>query len=178
MATSSGQVSLLRGINVGGRAMVAMSRLRAIYEGLGLDDVRTHLQSGNVVFRSGRSPEAIAAEVEGALLRELGLRIRVLGRTHAQLTCIVSLNPFPEANASRSVVYFLSAELPNGSIERLASVARAGEEAEVHGLELFVNYPAGIGRSNLTGALVERAGVVATARNWRTVTRIQELTAP
>jgi uncharacterized protein (DUF1697 family) len=75
-------------------------------------------------------------------------------------------------------VYFLSADLPNDAIERLTRVARAGEEAVGHGRELYVHYPAGIARSKLSGVLIERAGVVATGRNWRTVMRLHELTAP
>ena len=75
-------------------------------------------------------------------------------------------------------MYFLSADLPNDAIERLTRVARAGEEAVVHGRELYVHYPAGIARSKLSGVLIERAGVVATGRNWRTVMRLHELTAP
>jgi hypothetical protein len=75
VATAFGQVSLLRGINVGGRTMVAMDRVRSIYEAMGLGDVRTHLHSGNVIFRSGRDPDGISIEAEAALRRELGLKI-------------------------------------------------------------------------------------------------------
>ena len=178
MATRAGQVSLLRGINVGGRTMVAMDRLRPIYEAMGLDDVRTHLQSGNVVFRSGRDPGTISAEAEAALMRDLGLKIRVLGRTHEQLARVLDHDPFPGADPSRLIVHFLSAEPPADTAERLADVAKGGEGVVVHGHELYVHYPDGLGRSNLTGAQIERSGIVATGRNWRTVTRLHELTAP
>ena len=178
MTRSIGQVSLLRGINVGGHAVVGMERLRAIYQSIGLDDVRTHLQSGNVVFRSGRDPDRISADAEAALLAEFGLKIRVLGRTHADLGRVLGHDPFPTADPSRLIVTFLSAEPPSGTTERLSGAAKAGEQIVIRGREIYVHYPEGAGRSNVTGALIEKTGLVATARNWRTVTRIHELTAP
>jgi uncharacterized protein (DUF1697 family) len=178
VSKAAGQVSLLRGINVGGRNMIPMARLRAIYETMGLGDVRTHLQSGNVVFWSRRNPGEISAEVETAVHRELGLKIRVLGRTHVELGRVLRHDPFPHAEASRLIVFFLSARPPADIAERLRGAATAGEEIVVHGNELFLHYPDGQGRSKLTGGLVERGGIVATGRNWRTVARLHELTAP
>ena len=78
-------VSLLRGINVGGHNLISMARLRALYVTLGCEDVETYLQSGNVVFRRDRDPAGVGRGVERAIKRELGLDIRVLDRTHAEL---------------------------------------------------------------------------------------------
>ncbi len=174
---TTGQASLLRGINVGGRVKVAMADVRAIYEALGVLDVRTHLQSGNVVFRSDRPPAELSALAETALRRDLGLAIRVLGRTHADLARIAAGDPFPDSDPSRHVVVFLSGAPPIELIRRLEAAATAGEQVRSGESELHIDYPAGQGRSNLTGALIERTGLVATARNWRTVTRLLELTA-
>ena len=176
--TGSGQVSLLRGINVGGHALVPMARLRAIYAGMDLDDVRTHLQSGNVVFRSDRSPDAIAAEAEVVLQREFGFAIRVLGRRHEDVARIAAANPFPDADPSRHVVVFLSVPPPADARTRIETVATAGETVHFGQRELHIYYPDGIGRSRVTNAVIERNGVVGTARNWRTVMRLMELTAP
>jgi uncharacterized protein (DUF1697 family) len=173
-----GQVSLLRGINVGGNVLVGMSRLREIYGELGLDDVRTHLQSGNVAFRSDRDPDDISRHAEAALHREFGRAIRVLGRTHADLARIVADDPFPDADPSRHIVLFLSAKPPADAVARIAGTATAGERVFARGRELHIHYPDGQGRSAVSGALLEKSGFVATARNWRTVSRLLELTAP
>ena len=173
-----GQVSLLRGINVGGNNQIAMSRLREIYAALGLPDATTHINSGNVIVRTDRDPDDLSREVERAIKRELGLEIRVLGRTHEQLGRIVAANPFPGADPSRHIVAFLSGTPTDEAIERLRARAAAGEEVAVVGHELHLLYPGGMGSSKLSPALIERSGVVATARNLRTVMRLRDLTAP
>src|SRR6478735_11142754 len=96
--------SLLRGINVGGHNLVSMARLRALYETLGCEDVTTYLQSGNVVFRHARNPASVGRGVERAIKRELGLDIRVLDRSHADLAAVIGADPFPGADPSRHLV--------------------------------------------------------------------------
>jgi uncharacterized protein (DUF1697 family) len=171
-------VALLRGINVGGHNIVSMARLRALYEALDCEDVATYLQSGNVVFRSDRDPAGVGRGVERALKRELGLDIRVLDRTHGDLARIVEADPFPGADPSRRVVMFLS-EAPGAEIAReIGHVTLGPDEARLIGLEVHLHCPDGIGNSKLPGLLTERRlGVTGTARNWRTVTRLLELSA-
>ena len=101
-------VSLLRGINVGGHHLVPMARLRTIYELLGCEDVASHLQSGNVLFRH-QQPTTIAARVEQAIEDEFGFAIRVLDRSHARLARIVAVDPFPGVEPRTRLVLFLSA---------------------------------------------------------------------
>ena len=171
-------VSLLRGINVGGHNIISMARLRALYEALGCEDVATYLQSGNVVFRRDRDPAGVGRGVERAIKRELGLDIRVLDRTHADLAAIVEADPFPGADPSRRVVMFLSAA-PGTEIAREVDHVQLGpDEARLIGLEMHLHCPDGIGTSKLPGLLTERRlGVTATARNWRTVTKLLDLSA-
>jgi uncharacterized protein (DUF1697 family) len=171
-------VSLLRGINVGGHNIISMARLRALYEALGCEDVATYLQSGNVVFRRVRDPAGVGRGVERAIKRELGLDIRVLDRTHADLAAIVEADPFPGVDPSRRVVMFLS-EAPGAEIAREVDHIKLGpDEARLMGLEMHLHCPDGIGTSKLTGLLTERRlGVTATARNWRTVTKLLDLSA-
>jgi uncharacterized protein (DUF1697 family) len=171
----SGQVSLIRGINVGGHAPVPMTRLRAIYEALGVEDVRTHLQSGNVAYRSDRLPDDIATQAEASLQEEFGLPIRVLGRRASDLARIVADNPFPDTDPSRHVVVFLSAAPPADARARLERLAATGETVHVGEREIQIHYPQGMGGSKVSPAVLERNGLVATARNWRTVTRLLEL---
>ncbi|HEY0444729.1 MAG TPA: DUF1697 domain-containing protein [Candidatus Limnocylindrales bacterium] len=173
------QVSLLRGINVGGANRIGMAPLRALYESAGCRDVVTHLQSGNVVLRDERSPNVVSEAIEAAIRRELGLTIRVLGRTHTELRKAIEADPFPAADRGHRHVVFLSGEPKAGTDARLAEAATGNEAAVLVGREVHLLLPDGMGRTKLSQALVERRlGVVATARNWRTVTRLLELSAP
>lgn len=169
-------VSLLRGINVRGHNLISMARLRALYEALGCDDVATYLQSGNVVFSREHDPASVATRVEGAIKRELGLEIHVLGRTHAELARIVASDPFPTADPSRRLVMFLSVAPGREIARELSHVTSGPDEAVLVGEEFHLYCPDGIGTTKLTGRLSKRRlGVTATARNWRTVTNLLEL---
>jgi len=169
-------VSLLRGINVGGHNLVPMARLRSIYETLGCADVTTYLQSGNVVFGHADDPAAVAAGAEAAIRDALGLEIRVLGRTHRQMARIVAADPFPGAEPSRRLVLFLSAAPNVGIARELGRVTVGADAAILIGEEFHLHCPDGIADTKLTRILADRRlGVAATARNWRTVTRLMEL---
>src|SRR4051794_19876414 len=107
---------LLRGVNVGGNAKIAMADLRSLLTGLGFQDVKTLLQSGNAVFLADptsvaagtaravgtnraesarRAESALAGQIEEALAEQLSLRTRVLLRTHEHLAAVIDANPFP-----------------------------------------------------------------------------------
>jgi uncharacterized protein (DUF1697 family) len=175
---SARHVSLLRGINVGGHNLISMARLRALYEALGCEDVETYLQSGNVVFGRNRDPASVGRGVERAIKRELGLDIRVLDRSHAALLAIVAADPFHGVDPSRQFVMFLSGR-PGREIARELDHVRLGpDEAVLIREELHLHCPDGIGNSKLPGLLSEkRLGVAATTRNWRTVTRLLEMSS-
>lgn len=172
------QVALLKGVNVGGNNKVPMAYLRELMHGLGYEGVRTHLQSGNAVFTASGTPPELAAEIEGQLVRHLGLNIRVLVRTGAELARIVDANPLPEATSepARLLVNFLSAA-PDPDL--LRGLDPADFEPDVFGVgerEIYVWCPEGVRATKLSYAFWEkRLGVVATARNWNTVTRLREL---
>jgi uncharacterized protein (DUF1697 family) len=173
------QIALLRGVNVGGNNKVPMAQLREFMHELGYEDVRTHLQSGNAVFTApGTPPEQAAQEIEGQLTRHLGLGVRVLVRTAEELARVVSANPLTEAVAepSRLLVTFLSAP-PDP--ERLRELDPANFEPDLFGVgerEIYVWCPEGVRAIKLSYAFWEkRFGVVATARNWNTVTRLLTL---
>lgn len=172
-------VSLLRGINVGGHNLIPMARLRAIYASIGCLDVTTYLQSGNVVFRHDGDPDAIAAGVEAAIKSELGLDVRVLGRTHDEMAGIVAVDPFPEADPSRRLVMFLSSAPEAAIAAELGRVTSGPDQAVLIGEEYHLHCPDGVGNSKLPALLSDRRlGVTATARNWRTVTRLLALSEP
>jgi uncharacterized protein (DUF1697 family) len=172
------QVALLRGINVGGKKKVAMADLRALVEGLGHTDVRTYINSGNVVFASGTPGAArdeLETAIEQAIEAELGLDVAVIVRTHEELAAAVDANPFPDAVPPRLLLSFLR-EAPAADGYAAAEAVESGaDEFRVDGTTVYLHCPDGIGRSKLAEALSKPKGPVGTARNLATVRKLVEL---
>ena len=169
---------LLRGINIGSRNRIAMPELRELLAGAGFDDVRTYLQSGNVVLSSEASPEQVAREAERQIAKRFGLDIAVVVRTRDELAKVVRRNPLAKVatNPKRYQVSFLSDEPDPEIVRKLEAAAVEPEQFTLVGRELYAWHPEGIGRSKLWAALAGRGlGVTATARNWTTVTKLLEL---
>lgn len=162
-------VALLRAINVGGTGMLAMADLRAICEALGFSDVKTYIQSGNVLFRSGLPAPDAAAKLDAALGERLGKAPGVMIRDGQQLQVIADASPFPDARSNLLHVVFLPSAAPTDALGKL--VAPDGEEVHVAGHEIYVHYPNGSGRSKLKLPAL-KAG---TARNLNTVRKLAEL---
>ena len=164
-------IALLRGVNVGGNTMISMSELRERAERLGLRDARTLLQSGNLVFRSNKSP----AQLEKLLEKELE-GIHVCVRTAEEWKAIVAANPFPREakdDPSRLVVMALKQ-----SADASALVMPGREVARGNGREIYLYYPDGQGTSKLTNAVIEKKlGTRGTARNWNTVLKLAAIAA-
>lgn len=174
-------VALLRGVNVGGHRTVPMARLRAVAEGLGHEQVKTHLNSGNVVLvtRDDADPERVAAGIAAALRDDLGFDVDVVARSRAELDAVVAANPFPDAAAEdpgRVLVTFFAADLdPDPAFD---ASAYGKEQVVWAGREAYVHYPDGVGRSRLApDALTKAARQAGTGRNWRTVLALRELLA-
>jgi uncharacterized protein (DUF1697 family) len=176
------QVALLRGINMAGHQIVGMADLRGWAEDLGLRDVRTLLQSGNLVFRgAAKTGAALEAMLEAAAKRALGLETDFHVRTAAELRAIVARNPFPGAarrDPAHLVVVFLKAAPAAVGVAALRAAIPGREEIEADGRQLYVVYPDGIGTSRLNAALMDRTlKSRGTARNWNTVLKLAELAA-
>lgn len=169
-------IALIRGINVGGHKKLKMADVKTSCEALGLSDVRTHLQSGNVVFQTSRSDRArLVKELEDAF----AVDARVILRTAAELRNVVAANPMPDEaqrGPSHFIVVFLSEKPSTAAMQSLRDAYSGPEKMELHGAELYIEYGAGMGTSKLTNVLIERKlGVTATARNWNTVTKLVEI---
>jgi uncharacterized protein (DUF1697 family) len=179
MARSSTYVALLRGINVGGRKTVPMAELRSALSALGLEDVATYIQSGNVVFRApARDAESLAGAIERSIDETFGLSARVVLRTRDELSAVASGNPFLERGADESKLHvvFLDREPDASAVAELDPGRSPPDEFDVQGREVYLHLPNGMGRTKLTGDYFERRlGVAATARNWRTVAKLVEL---
>lgn len=143
----TGYVALLRAVNVGGRGILAMADLQALCSELGLGNVRTYIQSGNVVFESERPEAALKRMLEAAITKRLGRAVQVLIRTAAELKAILEANPFPDAQADQVGVIFLPK--PVRPTELAEIVIQGREEVQAAGREVFVHYPDGMGRSKL-----------------------------
>lgn len=167
-------VALLRGINVGGSGTLPMASLRGIATSVGLDEVRTYIQSGNLVFVSGQgSADAVASALRSAIASSTGLDPQVIVRTSDELATVVDANPFLRRgdDPGHLHVMFLAADAA-ASIEGLDVRARLPEEAIALDRELHLSLPGGMGRSKLAADLARRLGPAGTVRNWRTVTTL------
>ena len=172
------QIVLLRGINLGPTNRVPMPALRELLGEHGLEDVRTYVQSGNIVLSSELSPMRLAATCKNAIAEGFGLDIDVLVRTHHELAEVVARNPLEKVavNPKRYQVTFLSEELDRRRVEELAALAAEGERLIAIGRELYAWHPDGVARSKLWARLGGKGlGVSATSRNWSTVTTLLEM---
>jgi uncharacterized protein (DUF1697 family) len=171
-------VVLLRGINLGPRNRIAMGELREALEEAGFEDVRTHLQSGNVVLTSSAKSESVARKTKKVIEERFGLEIPVVVRSHADLAKVVKRNPLGDVatEPKRYQVSFLSAKAPAKLVPELEAVAAPGERVVAVGREIYAWHPKGVARSKLWAKLAGKdLGVTATARNWATVEALLEL---
>jgi uncharacterized protein (DUF1697 family) len=176
----SWRVALLRGINVGGHNKVAMSDVRELCEGLGLADVKTVLQSGNLVFRDdGQTDAALESLLEAETAKRLGVTADYVVRSRDELERVVARNPFPKEaknDPSHLLVMFLKTAPPTTVVETLRAGIKGRETVANDGKQLYIVYPDGIGRSKLTGTMIERIlGTKGTARNWNTILKLLAL---
>lgn len=174
-------VALLRGINVSGKNRVPMAELRQLCEDLGWSDVATYIQSGNVVFAGKSTAKTHEAELEQAIERGFGLSIPVLVRAAKDWPAYVGGNPFPQAAEAEPnrLMLCLSQRPPNdNAAEKLQERANDGERVKLVGDALWIHFAAGAGTSKLSPALIDRlVGSPVTARNFRTVVKLQDMLA-
>lgn len=173
-------IALLRGINVGGRNLIAMADLRAMTDGLGLGPAKTLLQSGNLVFDGGkRSTSTLEKTLEAETQTRFGHAIDFMVRTAAEWDALIADNPFPdeaENDPSHLVALVLKGEAAPAKVRALQAAIRGREVVRGSGRHLYLTYPDGIGDSKLTNAVIDKAlGVRGTARNWNTVLKIAAL---
>jgi uncharacterized protein (DUF1697 family) len=171
-----GWVALLRGINLGARNKVPMPELRRLLEEGGYRDVRTYIQSGNVLFTtkaSGRA--ALARELERTVEDAFGVSAAVVLRTFEEIGRVARSHPFGD-DGSKTHVAFLAKKPRAADVRELKRLEIAPDRFEIVGSEVYLHYPKGVQGSRLSGAVLERQlRVPATVRNWRTVMRLAEM---
>lgn len=163
-------IAFLRGINVGGNNILPMSELKSICTNIGFKNVRTYIQSGNVIFESGLSENEVIKQFESALYLARQKDIAVIIRTAKELNAVISRNPFPDAKPSWVGVTLFTAPLPGDMLKSIQNIV--DEEIVISEREIYVYYPSGMGLSKLKFPNIRQKG---TARNINTLTKIAEL---
>ncbi|ARO23175.1 DUF1697 domain-containing protein [Rhizobium sp. S9] len=164
-------IALLRAVNVGGTGSLPMAEVKAICEGLGFTDVKTYIQSGNVLFRSDEAEKTLEEKLDEALGQKMGKRPGVMVRSRKELDAIAANAPFPDAKPNFLLVYFLPEKPPADALDKMA--APDGEEAKLTGREIYVHYPNGSGRSKLKLPALKPG----TSRNLNTVRKLADMAA-
>jgi uncharacterized protein (DUF1697 family) len=152
-----------------------MADLRALVESLGHTDVSTLIQSGNLIFTSQRA--VTAKRLEAAIEKEFGIDIAVVLRTAAELRSVVKANPFTGVDPSKVHVGFMASKPSTGAVAKLDADRFQPEEFAVRGSHLYLHLPNGMGRTKLAPYLDRQLKIPTTVRNWKTVTRLVDLTA-
>ena len=170
-------IALLRGVNVGGRNILPMKQLAVEMQGLGLDDIKTYLQSGNVVFAcSPARAAAVQDEIRELILGRFGFECSVLVMGREALAAAVSANPFPESGPEQDGktlhLFFASLPLDCADMRKLDAVAAPTERWRIVGSVLYMHTPDGFGRSKLAANAEKYLKQPVTARNWRTVIQL------
>ena len=177
---SSTHIALLRGINVGGKNKVPMKELVEVFVDAGCSDVRTYIQSGNVVFSADSAlAESISARLTKAVAEHFGYEIPVLLRTAEQMSDVIRGNPFLEAGAPEDALHVLFlADVPESDRVDALDPDRSRTDAfAVRGQEIYLWLPNGVARTRLTNDYFDsKLATTSTGRNWRTVVKLFELT--
>jgi len=171
-------VALLRGINVGGKNKLPMAELIEILQALGLQNVRTYIQSGNAVFDSKRKPSArLGEDIAASIDERHGFRPGVVLVGVDELEQSIKANPFPEVESEPKTLhlFFLAQTPKHPDLESLERLRAPDERFHLEKRVLYLHAPSGIGRSKLATGIERHLGVPVTARNWRTVLAVRDL---
>lgn len=170
-------IALLRGINVGGKVL-KMADLKDAVAKLDFEDIKTYLQSGNMVFKTAKAGnDVLAKRISDAIHEHTSVDVTIMVRDAAQWSKIVAGNPYPQAHEFPKTVHtFILDETPDAARIETLRAKEAGHEAwQIVDGTLYLHTPDGFGKSVL-GNIIERIlKVPMTARNWNTVLALQEL---
>lgn len=175
MATA---IAFIRGINVGGKRRLPMTRLVETLERVGIPGAVTYLQSGNVAFRCSKVQAAeLSRRIANAIQGDHGIEPAVIVLSIQEVEHAIAANPFPEGQKEpKSLHLFFLGEVPaSPDLEGLGALAAASERCELRRRVFYLLAPDGIADSRLAANVERTLGVTATARNWRTVTRTLQM---
>ena len=170
-------VVLLRGINVGGRNALSMKKLAILLEDLGCRNVRTYIQSGNVILQSSKSAPQLAETIGYEIKRCHGFKPYVLLLKLSEFEAAIAANPFPEAEADPKGLHFgfLDTAPSDPDLKKLETLKTKSERFRLINKVFYLHAPDGVGRSKLAANSERLLGVSVTDRNWRTVSKIRDM---
>ena len=174
-------IALLRGINVGGKNKLPMKDLAALFAEAGCANVQTYIQSGNVVFQAPpETADTLPDQISASIAARFGLRVPVVLRTSEQLAEAFHNNPFLTQNLPEETLHVMFlADLPSPEqVAGLDANRSAPDAFVVQGRDIYLHLPNGVADTKLTNAYFDtKLATVSTSRNWKTVTKLLELTA-
>jgi uncharacterized protein (DUF1697 family) len=175
-------VAMLRGINVSGSKPVKMEALRALFEALGFKNIRTYVQSGNVVFEAKeRAAAPLGPKIVARIKRDFGFDVPVLVLGAAELARVVEENPFLKqrgVDPTKLHVTFLAAAPAAAGLKKMEGVTSGRDAFRCLGTTIYLVCPDGYGNTKLSNNTFERAlAAPATTRNWKTVTTLAAMAA-
>ena len=172
--------SMLRGINVGGQKTIKMDGLISLYEGLGLKNVNTYIQSGNVMFSSDSNDiPHLQHLISQAIKEHYGYDVPIQIRTHEQLLTLIDNCPFDTSDMGHIFVTLLSSCPSETAVSTLQKFIVAPEQLVIIKDNVYLYCPHGYRHSKLSNNLLEsKLQVSATTRNWRSVMKLYQLSSP
>ena len=169
-------IALFRGINVGGKHILPMKNLVKILESLDCKNIKTYIQSGNVVFQIERTKsDNIAEEIGKNILKQFGFEPKVLLLDSGEFQEAVKNNPFETNDGKTLHFFFLSTPSEHPSLKKMAELKSATEEFQLTKKVFYLFAPEGIGRSKLAAKAEQLLGVPVTARNWNTISKLSSM---
>lgn len=170
-------VSMLRGINVGGNKKISMAELKKVYEDLGLKDVQTFIQSGNVLFKfQGSDIDKLRDKIEKGISSKFGFDVKVLMRTTEELQNTIKKMPFKKEDTERVYITFLSDKPAVVQEEEINKYKNESEKYIISGKEIYFFCPTGYGKTKLSNNFFEKKlKVSATTRNWNSVNKLFQI---
>ena len=173
-------LALLRGINVSGHNMIKMEVLKTLLEKAGFQNVQTYIQSGNIFVDSDEAHGAsVGFKIKQEIFKELGLEVPVVVIGKEDLEACFKNNPYlkeKECDTKKLYVAFISKELSNGALNDLKISQFKPDEAAIDASRIYIKYAVGAGKTRLDQKYIEKKlNVVATIRNWNTVTTLLEM---
>ena len=173
-------IALLRGVNVGPHKRMKMEKLRSACEALGFENVKTYIQSGNVVFRAPElSDAALAKKIGDCIARDFGFPADVITRTKEEMGEIIANNPLLQEKgieASKLHVVFLSAKPSPASLHKLQALTLAPDGVRNLDREIYFYFPNGVSGSSLWEHPLDKVLIVtSTMRNWNTVNKLYQM---
>jgi len=180
MKKTNTYIAILRGINVSGHKLINMKLLKEMFENHGFKNVRTYIQSGNIVFESASGePEQLAGSIAQAINTRFGFDVPVLVLTAEELLKMSDSNNFIKnrnEDISKLHVTFLSAKPEALNLESLKTVNYPPDEFYIDGKSIYLFCPGGYGNTKLTNTFFEKKlKVTATTRNWNTVMELMRM---